>query len=76
MDIGKCQDGLETLLDYHPPQPLPPPIPPIIPLVVHEPVFTAENLLHTLRSQIEAFQLPRPLIAQALQQLLHDYKDQ
>ncbi len=75
MDIGKCQDGLENLLDYHPPIPPPPPQLPK-PLVINEPakIFTTDNLIRVLRQHIESTQLPRTTIKQTLQQLLNDYE--
>lgn len=72
MDIGKCQDGLETLIDYYPP------IPPQLPIVNCDPPAdhdTSEHLINDLRTQIDAAQLPRATIQDALQQLLNHYKD-
>jgi len=76
MDIGKCQDGLETLADYYPPVP-PAPLPPkepIPPIGITEPV-TSECLVSTLRETIKAANLPNAIVQQALQALLIDYKD-
>jgi hypothetical protein len=36
--IGKCQDGLANLLDYHPPSPPPTPLPPVVVLSPEPPV--------------------------------------
>ena len=79
IDIGRCQDGLETLLDYHPPISPSPPTPPVsttIPNVVNTPAFTADSLMNTLRTQIKSSGLPIATVKQALQQLLNEFKDE
>jgi hypothetical protein len=76
MDIGKCQDGLETLIDYYPPIPPQPPTVNFYPPADHEQAsVTSEHLINDLRTHIDAAQLPRATIQDALQQLLNHYKD-
>lgn len=77
MDIGKCQDGLETLVDYYPPtsSATPSPKPPTEPNNVNVPGHTTEHLVSTLRETINAAGLPDAIVQQALQELLNDYKD-
>ncbi|MGZ8151584.1 MAG: hypothetical protein ACXW1W_00485 [Methylococcaceae bacterium] len=79
-DIGICKGQLGMLVDYYPPRaPTPPILPPpkIISPIDPQPPSNASNitdqLIETLRRQIDSTQLPRKTVQEMLQRLLNDY---